>query len=125
MKTTEELTSAIYQLIATSATSATGGVHNLEAGEHVAGPYVVFSVINDTPTQTHSGECGGVRRVQVDCYATSPELCAKIRDEINDVLSGYIGDNQPIGTILRLWSHSDFERDTLLYRQSTDYRISY
>lgn len=96
-------------------------------GKHDAGrPYVVYTVVDDTPLQVVGGDTGGSHaRVQIDCYGEGYDSVHAVKAAVRNALDGYTGTSN--GVVVKssvLLEQADgYEPDTELHRVRMDFSI--
>jgi hypothetical protein len=97
---------------------ATGGVFQTTAKQGVAAPYIVWDEIISTTNNTLNGASNIQNtRIQVDCYAKTPDTRRTLRDAVTTAMAAATFKN------VQLTSQHAFEADVKLYRAILDFSV--
>lgn len=120
-------------LLADASVSALVGGARVYAGlvpQGVTSPSVVQNLISEGSDYHMAGSSGlGQARVQVDCWATTPDAAVALANAVMDLLSGYRGTVGPDAVVIRGVFHDqgqDVYDDTAkMHTRRRDYLIHF
>jgi len=87
------------------------------APANVAAPYILWSVVGDSPENTLDGPAMDNLRVQIDCYAATGAVCDQLARAARAAVE-LDGENVMISL-----NRADQDETTNLFRDSRDYSL--
>lgn len=123
MTTLEAVRTALTQNAALAAL-VSDRVYFLQAAQGTEHPFVVLTVVSDTPENSLTGSPDTrliTSRVQVDAYARTYIQAQQVADAVLDVLGALL---RPDLNAFLVMKQDIYEDETRLYRVSSDYQVA-